>query len=158
MSHEITILSAETEAQSTLLIATILATLTHCQQDEAASVTLRLTNDVEIAQLNAQFRAENRPTDVLSFPYGEPLEPNGPLHLGDIAIALPQARQQAEKGGHSLEAELQLLAVHGTLHLLGYDHTTPDEQAEMWAEQSAVLAQLGSAITSPALVNLEAHE
>ena len=64
-------------------------------------------------------------------------------YLGDIIIALPYAARQAAAAGHAAEAELQLLAVHGTLHLLGYDHASPEEKAAMWSAQTAVLTQLG---------------
>lgn len=64
--------------------------------------------------------------------------------MGDIAISIPRATQQAENGGHPVEAEAQLLVVHGVLHLLGYDHSTDEEKAVMWAEEQAkVLEKLG---------------
>ncbi len=67
----------------------------------------------------------------------------------NIAIAVPIAKRQAKEGGHSLKAELQLLTVHGTLHLLGYDHEEPEDKKKMWWVQSSILAQLGAEITSP---------
>jgi probable rRNA maturation factor len=66
-------------------------------------------------------------------------------HLGDVVIAYPYAERQAQRFGNSLAAELRLLAIHGTLHLLGYDHATSDEEEAMWAEQEAILAPLGEA-------------
>lgn len=62
--------------------------------------------------------------------------------LGDLIIAYPYAARQAARYGHSLAAELQLLVVHGCLHLLGYDHDTPERQAEMWRVQGEILASL----------------
>lgn len=97
-----------------------------------------ITDDKGIQQLNLDFRQIDAPTDVLSFPSGEEAG-----YLGDIAIALPYTTRQAEKTGNPLLAELQLLAVHGTLHLLGYDHLEPEEKEEMWQVQTAVLQQLG---------------
>jgi probable rRNA maturation factor len=80
------------------------------------SVTIALVPDQRIRALNRQFRRKNRPTDVLSFPAGE----RG--RLGDIVIGIGVARAQAGEAGHSLGAELRVLALHGLLHLLGYDH------------------------------------
>jgi probable rRNA maturation factor len=109
------------------------------------SLTLLLADDATLQQLNRDFRQEDKATDVLSFPAGDPLpglmEPDP--YLGDIAISVPYAQRQADKQGHPLLAELQLLAIHGTLHLLGYDHTDEAEKKEMWAAQTAVLTQLG---------------
>jgi probable rRNA maturation factor len=96
-------------------------------------------------QLNQDFRGENKPTDVLSFPAGDPVpgfKEKFP-YLGDIAISVPVARSQAETSGHSLTAELQLLAIHGLLHLLGYDHVLPDDKVRMWSAQSKMLNLLG---------------
>lgn len=110
-----------------------------------AAVTLLLTGNQQLRRLNRDFRHIDKPTDVLSFPAGEPipgLEDAFP-YLGDIAIAVPQAGEQASASGHSLQAELQLLAVHGVLHLLGYDHLTADEKEAMWAAQAAILAHMG---------------
>lgn len=79
--------------------------------------------------LNKQWRGKDRPTDVVSFPNGNQ-DPAGIRHLGDIAICLEIAQAQADDRGHSLERELSLLAVHGLLHLLGYDHETDDGEME----------------------------
>jgi probable rRNA maturation factor len=79
-------------------------------------VTIALVPDQRIRALNKQFRRKDRPTDVLSFPAGE----RG--RLGDIVIGIGVARSQAAEAGHSLGAELRVLALHGLLHLLGYDH------------------------------------
>jgi probable rRNA maturation factor len=92
----------------------------------------------------------DRPTDVLSFPSGEPDPANGRLYLGDIAISFPQARLAANRGGHSVKSELQLLIVHGVLHLLGHDHAHTAEKARMWAAQAAILSELRAGITGPA--------
>ena len=86
----------------------------------------------------------DRPTDVLSFPAAEggefPAIPDS--FLGDIAISLPRAEAQAEEYGHSLLRELSFLAVHGTLHLLGYDHMTDEDRAEMFARQNEILEKM----------------
>jgi probable rRNA maturation factor len=117
----------------------------HEAAPEGAALTVLLTDDEHLRQLNKQYRGEDRATDVLSFPSGEPMPGNEDLleYLGDIAISVPYAERQASVKGHNLSAELQLLAVHGVLHLLGYDHTDGEEKAAMWAAQAAILHKLG---------------
>jgi probable rRNA maturation factor len=80
------------------------------------SVAVAIVGDRRVRELNRRYRDTNRPTDVLSFPADEPGQ------LGDIVIALGSARRQARAAGHSLSAEFRVLALHGLLHLLGYDH------------------------------------
>lgn len=78
--------------------------------------TCLLSNDAELERLNGAFLGHHYPTDVLSFPSGDA------LHLGDLAISVNRAKQQADEYGHSLEEEIEILMLHGTLHLLGMDH------------------------------------
>lgn len=94
-----------------------------------ASLTVRLTDDAELAALNARFLGVEGATDVLAFPAGEP------GHVGDIAISVDRALGQAEDG----VAELRLLAVHGLLHCLGHDHADPGGAAAMTAETRRLL-------------------
>ena len=108
-----------------------------------ADMTIVLTDDRQLHELNVDYLGVDAPTDVLSFPAGEVDPETEALYLGDIAISIPRAAQQAQTGGHSVEAEVQLLVIHGTLHLLGYDHGTDEEKAVMWAEQAKVLERLG---------------
>ncbi len=117
-------------------------------------VTLVVADDDAVAELNRAYLGVDGPTDVLSFPtQGPPVETTGAGatfvvapemadYLGDIIIALPYTRRQAATLGRSLRDELRLLAVHGTLHLLGYDHAEPDQEAAMWARQDAILGRL----------------
>ena len=103
-------------------------------------------DDAEIRRLNQQFRAVDAPTDVLSFPADEPLIPEEEEiepYLGDLVLALPYIQRQAQAEQHALDDELVLAVVHGTLHLLGYDHDTASNQAEMWAVQSEALRRDG---------------
>ena len=102
-----------------------LGRLTQRVPPKAASAwSVCLVSDRRIRQLNREFRFTNLVTDVLSFPGdGEP-DPDGNLYLGDVVIAAPSAKREAGRHGHSLERELQTLALHGYLHLLGYDHET----------------------------------
>jgi probable rRNA maturation factor len=110
----------------------------------SAMITILLTDDDSLRALNRRFRSEDKPTDVLSFSFGDELSsPGSDLpYLGDIAISVPFAHRQAEARGHSTKAELQLLTIHGILHLLGYDHGTEAEKGEMWRVQRNVLDQL----------------
>jgi probable rRNA maturation factor len=121
---------------------------------DAYELTLRLTDDQEIKQLNSQFRQQEKPTDVLSFAALEADLPDyhdfqsddqvrEALYLGDIVISLETASQQAIEHCHSLIIELAWLATHGLLHLLGWDH--PDDQSlnTMLAKQALLLEQVG---------------
>lgn len=94
----------------------------------AGGLTIALVSDAAMRRLNRRFRAVDRATDVLSFPAGKVL-PGAGASLGDLAIALGVARAQAREMGHALEVELRILALHGLLHLLGYDHEA--DQGEM---------------------------
>lgn len=101
-----------------------------------------------MSALNQTHRGVLGSTDVLAFPAGETIPiPDELNYLGDIAISLPRAVDQAAAGEHSLDQELQLLVVHGALHLLGHDHAEPDEHARMWAAQRAILDGLGVALS-----------
>lgn len=133
-------------------------------------VTLTLTDEDGIRELNEQYRGINKPTDVLSFPMvdsaSEELPPvmDGEYEwsdddgdwtevpdgedpftelLGDVVISVPTAVMQAEQYGHSVERELGFLFVHGVLHLFGYDHEDEASEQKMFARQEAVLAQAG---------------
>jgi probable rRNA maturation factor len=112
-------------------------------------VSLRLTTDAEIAELNQSFRQIDQPTDVLAFAALEqdfPLTPDllntEPLYLGDIVISLDTAKGQAAQAGHSLVWELAWLAAHGFLHLLGWDHPDEASLAAMMQKQYELLAAL----------------
>ncbi|MBL8091234.1 MAG: rRNA maturation RNase YbeY [Anaerolineales bacterium] len=108
-----------------------------------ADITIVLTDDKQLHELNKEFLDVDSPTDVLSFPASETDPETGTVYLGDILISIPRAAQQAESAGHSLEAEVQLLTVHGTLHLLGFDHASEEEKKLMWSKQAEVLQRLG---------------
>jgi probable rRNA maturation factor len=110
-----------------------------------ADLSIVLTDDEQLHQLNLQFLDVDAPTDVLSFPDGDTDPDTGVLYLGDILISVPRAQDQAKLGGHTLQDELQLLVIHGVLHLLGYDHADESEKARMWEAQAKILTQLGCA-------------
>ena len=132
------------EDVAVLLETAVRATLTHEEQQPPLELSVLLTDDAQIQQMNRDFRGVDKPTDVLSFPAGEALPgmEDADPYLGDIAISVPYAARQAAQAGHDLAGELQLLVIHGVLHLLGYDHDAPEEKAAMWAAQTAVLTHL----------------
>lgn len=116
----------------------------------AAEVSVSLVNNDEIQALNARYRNKDQPTDVLSFALEEAAEgemeilgADHPRILGDIIISIPKAREQADAYGHAFERELGFLAVHGLLHLLGYDHQSDEERKTMFSLQEDLLAEFG---------------
>jgi probable rRNA maturation factor len=105
---------------------------------DAREMTVRVTGDRELRRLNAQFLGLDEVTDVLSFPSGD-----SEGYLGDLALSWPAVVRQAHGYGHSEEIEVAMLAVHGLLHLLGWDHATPAQAAEMEALTQGCLARAG---------------
>ena len=149
ISDSILAADGSTPMDGALLERATQAALDFARAPADADLSLVLTDDDQLRALNMQFLGIDAPTDVLSFPAGE-VNPETELpYLGDVIISYPRARLQAVEGGYPVEDELQLLAVHGVLHLLGRDHAEETEKVVMWAEQSAILAQLGCSITSP---------
>jgi probable rRNA maturation factor len=124
------------------------ATLDQQRIKRRVELTIVITGNAQLRSLNRAFREIDAPTDVLSFAVDEQLRPDT-VYLGDVIISYPRAREQARTGGHPTGAELQLLVVHGVLHLLGHDHDTDAEKSVMWKAQAAVLKKLGTAITEP---------
>ena len=114
---------------------------------ENCELSITLTDDKNIHELNKKFRGIDRATDVLSFAFRESDEPEviGAEFeiLGDVIISLERAKVQAEEFGHSFLREIIFLEVHGLLHLLGYDHIVDDERQEMEAEQKFIMEKLG---------------
>jgi len=113
---------------------------------DEAEVSLAFVNDSYIRDLNLQYRGIDSPTDVLSFPMleGEPLQGEGDdeVLLGDVVISLQAARRQAEEYGHGFRREVVYLAVHGVLHLLGYDHLKEEERRIMRKKEEEILEKL----------------
>jgi len=112
-----------------------------------AQVTVVITDDVGIQELNCDFLGIDAPTDVLSFGAQEAAgpfvaAPDAGNYLGDVIVSYPRAVAQAMEQGHPAGHELDLLVVHGLLHLLGYDHAAEAEQAAMWARQDDILNSL----------------
>lgn len=109
-----------------------------------ASLTLRVTNNRTIRQFNYAWRGENHPTDVLSFENAFIDPETGEQYLGDIIISFEKARQQARMGGHTVQSEIELLFVHGLLHLAGFDHDQKEDWAEMTKTQDKILKIIGN--------------
>src|SRR5215208_6268808 len=106
-------------------------------------LSIILTDDARLHELNLNYLGVDAPTDVLSFPASETDPETGARYIGDILISIPRAQAQANTAGHPLESEVQLLVVHGVLHLLGHDHAQPPQKARMWKAQAATLKSLG---------------
>jgi probable rRNA maturation factor len=112
-------------------------------------ISLVVTGQERMQELNRQYRGQDRPTDVLSFAMSESSEdepaafigpPDGLLHLGEIIVSYPQSVIQAQEHGHSIKKEMAILIIHGVLHILGYDHEKPDMEAKMLAREKDILA------------------
>ena len=119
------------------------ATLNHQKESLDVNLSVVLTDNRRLHKLNRDYLGVDAPTDVLSFPASESDPETGARYIGDILISVPYATRGAKQAGNSLEAELQLLVVHGVLHLLGHDHAKPKEKAKMWEAQAEILKALG---------------
>jgi probable rRNA maturation factor len=125
----------------------------------AYEVSLQFTTDAVIAQLNADYRQQTQPTDVLSFAAidNTPLPPEIlteiPFNLGDIVISVEMAEQQCASHGHTLLEEIAWLAAHGLLHLLGWDHRDETQLETMLSQQRQLLAAIGLSLAQSAYPN-----
>jgi len=131
-----------------LLKRAVNAALENQSESLDLELTIVLTDDAQIQELNQDYLGIDAPTDVLSFPAseadGSEIDPEtGTRYIGDIIISMPYATRSAGKAGHPLESEVQLLVVHGVLHLLGHDHAKPGEKTRMWKAQAEILKTLG---------------
>lgn len=134
---------ALTQEARSLIQAAFEAVFLH--EGASGDVCVLLTDEDGIQTLNSTFRGMDSVTDVLTFPAHEGENPLPPSdgYLGDVALCLPRAEQQAAQYGHSLERELAFLSVHSALHLLGYDHMDRDEEKRMFALQETILTEMG---------------
>jgi probable rRNA maturation factor len=139
-----------TEAQEQLVEKVAVRALELAGRPELseAEVSITFVDDAAITDLNRDHRGLHRPTDVLSFSQleGEELAalPEGePILLGDIVVSLERCVEQAADYGHSFERELGFLVAHGMLHLLGWDHQTPEDEAAMMGKTEEILGGLG---------------
>ena len=136
-------IEAEIPFDEPLLERTVQAALEHQGASSESELSVLLTDDARLQALNQKYLGIDAPTDVLSFPASETDPETGAPYLGDILISIPRAQAQAEAASHPLEAEVQLLVVHGVLHLLGHDHADVNEKARMWKAQAEILERLG---------------
>lgn len=145
----------ETEQLDVSMIEEVKKLLIHAAKEEVLEKTSELsvtfvTNE-RIQQINSEYRNIDRPTDVISFALEDEVEgeqelllsDENPVLLGDIIISVEKAKEQAEEYGHSFSRELGFLAVHGFLHLLGYDHMNEQEEKEMFKRQDVILESYG---------------
>ncbi len=116
---------------------------------------LVIANQEKVKQLNRSYRGKDEPTDVLAFSMlpaeqmpgaSFPQPPDGVRHLGEVIISYPQAVIQAEEHQHSVKRELAILIIHGVLHLLGYDHETPELEQQMIAREREILSYIEGAV------------
>lgn len=113
-------------------------------------ISVTVTDNIHIHELNREYRGVDRPTDVLSFPMYSftdddmPEEGPAPVVLGDIVISAERAKEQAVEYGHSFQREISFLTVHSVLHLLGYDHEVSEKaENEMFSLQDKIMDKLG---------------
>lgn len=141
------------DALQALIEQVIAKTLEYEQFAKPAEVSVLLVDDMQIREINGEFRQLDKPTDVLSFPMldfsgGRAIDSVGDSYLGtvvlgDIVVSLERAHAQAEEYGHSFQREIGFLVCHSVLHLLGYDHETEEERAVMRQKEESVLELLG---------------
>lgn len=116
------------------------AVLAECSEE--AEVTIRIVSEAESAALNQQFRGRAGPTNVLAFPFDSPIPLDLPL-LGDVVICAPVVRREAQEQDKAVQAHWAHMVIHGSLHLLGYDHHTPYQAHHMESLEQTILAALG---------------
>lgn len=134
------------EISKAVISQTAAAVIAHMQPEQDQDITIVIEDDAFIQKLNRTYLGIDSPTDVLSFSTDEIDPESNNNYLGDIIISLPRAAEQAQKAGHAIQSEVQLLIVHGILHLSGYDHADLSSKQEMWRVQQELIDLLGIAI------------
>lgn len=146
-AYEAEVPAPEDEKAASLATDAIRTCIGKYAEEGSYEVSILITDDAGIRKLNKSYRGKDTSTDVLSFPQWEDGlaedDPGSVDLLGDIVISLETARRQALDFGHPVEREVAYLAVHGTLHLLGYDHEDEADKAEMRLAEEDVLKALG---------------
>lgn len=141
-----------TEVQQEMFEGVLARAAEHLGLTRETEVSLTIVDDARIHEINRDYRNVDRPTDVISFAINDVSDEeeginewpeNMPYELGDLFISLDTAKRQAEDYGHSLERELGFLAVHGFLHLNGFDHQTPEDEKRMFGLQDDILNDYG---------------
>ena len=115
--------------------------ITYMELHAECEISLTFVGVQEMEELHIKWMDEPGPTDVLSFPMDLPEKKGDVVTLGDIVIAPVVAEKQALTAGHSTDSEIYILAVHGLLHILGYDHADPDEEKVMFALQEKIVKE-----------------
>ncbi len=143
----------ETESIAEKTVELVENTLQHAfkklEIKDACECAVTFVDNLRIQEINRDYRDKDQPTDVISFAMEENEETiviedeDFPRMLGDIVISVPKAKEQAEEYGHSFERELGFLAIHGFLHLLGYDHLNAEDEKEMFGLQDTILESFG---------------
>src|ERR1044071_5244656 len=136
-------IESETSFPQDLLERAARTALEHEAQSLESDLSIILTDDARLHELTLNYLGVDAATDVLSFPATETDPETGARYIGDILISIPRAQDQSDEAGHPLESEVQLLVVHGVLHLIGHDHAEADEKARMWKAQAEILKTLG---------------
>jgi probable rRNA maturation factor len=142
---EVQVTQAFSEVSVDLLRVVVEAALR--SEDACGGLTLVITDDQSVQALNRDYLGRDTPTDVLAFSAQEDsgpfvTAPQAGSYLGDVIVSYPRAVAQAAEQGQPVAQELNLLVVHGVLHLLGYDHAGEEDKAAMWARQDAILRDL----------------
>lgn len=136
--------SVSTYIDHAKIIRTVDEIMKYTEASPEMFITIVFEEDELLHQMNKKFLDIDAPTDVLSFP-AEYIDPETrESYLGDVLISVPRAIEQASAGDHSVEDELQLLVVHGVLHLLGYDHIEEKDKERMQVTQRTILRRLGN--------------
>src|SRR4030095_2253589 len=124
-------IESETSFPQDLLERAARTALEHQSQSLESDLSIILTDDARLHELNLNYLGVDAPTDVLSFPASETDPETGARYIGDTLISIPRAQAQADAAGHPFESAIQLLVVHGVLHLIGHDHAEAEEKARM---------------------------
>jgi probable rRNA maturation factor len=142
----------EIEPEAEWLQRVIEKPLVHENVPPQIEISLVITGQERIQELNRDYRGKDQPTDVLSFAMSEQKEeeeqesfigpPDGIVHLGEVIISYPQALIQAAEKGHSIKREMAVLIIHGVLHILGYDHEKAEMEPAMQAREKEVLSEV----------------
>ncbi|ABS23255.1 rRNA maturation RNase YbeY [Bacillus cytotoxicus] len=118
--------------------------------EDGTELSVTFVDNERIREINRDYRGKDQPTDVISFALEdmgegevEIIGADMPRMLGDLIISIPRTKEQAEEYGHSFDRELGFLALHGFLHLLGYDHMTEEDEKEMFGKQKEILGAFG---------------
>jgi probable rRNA maturation factor len=139
---------SEAGVNEELLVSSAQAVLEK-EGSQEGDLTILVTDDQQMQELNSAYRGLESSTDVLAFSAGYTDPDTSSPYLGDVIISYPKAVEQAAVGGHPITQELQLLTVHGVLHLLGYDDEEEEEKKRMWAAQSSILSRLDNPLSPP---------